>query len=214
MMATASPRFKQREMPERTVRGPRGVGYSLARLEASSIDTRGRDAGVHFERARGHSRGAVVLADSLRTSFTEFFRERGVLPKREHSLAQAGRVVRFHQDSAAGLLEDLAKCPQSRLDHRNSVRHRLQQKDALRFVVGGGDAKDTEFPEEVDLLPPVEHPPVAELVSQAGLLHPAFDAAKVLAVFGREVAGSLQFCAGKFGLAPQPDVGLGDRKST
>src|SRR3984893_4981482 len=198
MMATASPRLKQREMPERTVRGPRGVGYSFARPEASSIDTRGRDAGVHFERSRGHSRGAVVLADCLRTSFTEFFRERGVLPQREDSLAQAGRVARFHQDSAAGLLEDLAKCSPSRLDHGNSVGHRLQQKDALRFVVGGRGVKDTEFPEEVDLLPPVEHPPVAELVSPAGLLHPAFDTVKVLAVFGGEVAGSLQSCAGKF----------------
>ena len=120
-MATASPRFKRREMPDRTVRGPRGVGYSLPSLEVSSIDTRGRDAGVHFERSRGHSRGAVVLADSLRTSFTEFFRERGVLPQREDSLDQAGCVVRFHQDSAASFLEDLRSCSPSRLGNGNSL---------------------------------------------------------------------------------------------
>src|SRR5215472_3556150 len=209
MMATASPRFKRREIPDKTVRGPRGVGYSLARLEASSINTRRSDASVHFEGSRGHSRRAVVLANSLRTSFTEFFRARGVIPQREDSLDQTGSVVRFHQGSAAGLLEDLRSCSPSRLDHGNSVRHRLQQRHALRFVVGGGDAKDIEFPEEVDLLLPVKHTPVPEFVSEASLLHPAFDATKVFAVFGREVAGSLQFCAGKFGFAPQPDVGLG-----
>src|SRR5580700_9231692 len=36
MMETASPRFSERETPERIVRGPRGDGYCLVRLVASS----------------------------------------------------------------------------------------------------------------------------------------------------------------------------------
>ncbi len=186
-MATASPRFKEREMPERTVSGPRGVGYSLA------------------------TRGAVVLADSLGASLAELLRERRVLPQREDSLGQAGRVVRSHQDSAACLLEDLGKCSAPRLDYRDSVRHRLQQEDPLRFVVVAGDAQDVEVSEEINFARPVEYAPIAELVFQARLLHLAFDAAEVLAVLRRQVAGDLQRGAGKLGLAPQPDVGLGQQ---
>src|SRR5207302_10286222 len=99
MMTTASPRFKEREMPERTVSGPRGVGYSLARLKTSSMDARGSDAGVHLERPRGHPRGAVVLADCLGASLAELLRARTVLPRREDALGQRGRIVRVHHES-------------------------------------------------------------------------------------------------------------------
>src|SRR5712692_3461314 len=209
MMATASPRFKEREIWERTVSGPRGVGYSLATLETSSIDARGSDAGVHLERPRGHPRGAVVLSDPLRASLAELLRERRVLPQGEDSLGQAGRVVRFHEDPAAGLLEDLGKCSAPRLDYRHSVRHSLQQKDSLRFVVGAGDGQDVELLQEIDFLQPVEYAPIAELVIQARVLHLAFDPAAVLPVLGSQVAGDLQRGVGILGLAPQPDVGLG-----
>src|SRR5215470_1198337 len=134
MMATASPRCKEREILERTVSTPRGVGYCLARLETSSMDRCSGDFGVHLERPRGHTRGAVVLPNSLRASLAKLLRQRRVLPKGEDSLGETGRVVRFHQNSAACLLENLGKGSAPRLDHRDSVRHRLQQKDPLRFI--------------------------------------------------------------------------------
>src|ERR1035441_4025616 len=209
MMATASPRFKESEIWERTLSGPWGVGYSLAMLETSSINVRGSDAGVHLDCPRGHPRGAVVFTDSLRAPLAELLQECRVLPRGEDSLGQAGRVVRFHKDPAAGLLDDLGECSAPRLDYRDSVRHRLQQEDSLRFVVRAGDAQDVEPPEEIGFAWPVECAAIAELVLQARVLHLAFDAVEVLPVLGRQVAGGLQRGVGKLGLAPQPDVGLG-----
>src|ERR1019366_1525042 len=175
MMAAASPRFKEREIWERTVSAPWGVGYSLAMLETSSINVRGSDTGVYLERPRGHPRDAVMFTDSLRASLAELLPKRGVLPQGENSLGQAGRVVRFHEDPAAGLLDDLGECSAPRLDYRDSVRHRLQQEDSLRFVVRAGDAQDVEPPEEIGFAWPVECAAIAELVLQARVLHLTFD---------------------------------------
>src|SRR6516225_3448127 len=207
-MATASPRFKEREIPERMVTTPRGVEYCLARLETSSMDTCSGDAGVHLERPRSHTRGAVVLANSLRASLTKLLRERRVLPQGKNSLGQTGRVVRFHQNSATCLLEDLGKCSAPRLDNRDSVRHRLQQKDPLRFIVGAGDAQDIEVSEEIDLGQPVQCASIAELLFHSCVLHFALDGSQVLTMLGREIPGNLERGTGKLALAPQPDVRL------
>src|SRR6516225_8867786 len=210
-MATASPRFKEREIPERMVTTPRGVEYCLARLETSSMDTCSGDAGVHLERPRSHTRGAVVLANSLRASLAKLLRERRVLPQGEDSLGETGRVVRFNQNSAACLLEDLRKCSAPWLDHRDSVRHRLQQKEPLGFIVGAGDAQHVEVSEEIDLAKPVECASIAELLFHSCVLHFVFDGFQVLAILGREIPGNLQGGTGKLGLASQPDVRLGQQ---
>src|ERR1035437_3371384 len=109
MMAAASPRFNTSDTPESTVSGPRGDGYCLATWEISSMGHRGNNLLVGFERPLRHMRHAAVLPHSLRAALPQLGALRRGLPQAVDGVGQAGRVVRFHQDSASGLGQHLWK---------------------------------------------------------------------------------------------------------
>src|ERR1017187_9899698 len=119
MMAAASPRFKPSDTPESTVSGPRAEGYCLATWEISSMGHRGKNLLVGCERPLRHVRHAAVLPDSL-----------------EAAPPQLGTFF--------GRLQDFRECAAPRLHHRDAGGHRLQQENALRLVVGAGDAQQVE----------------------------------------------------------------------
>src|SRR5450759_3997259 len=109
MMAAASPRFNASDTPESTVSGPRGDGYCLATWQISSMGHRGNDLPVGFERPLRHVRHAVVLANALLAALPQLGAFLGHLPQAVDGVGEASRVVRFHQDSASGLRQDLGK---------------------------------------------------------------------------------------------------------
>src|ERR1019366_201770 len=85
MMAAASPRFNPSDTPESTVSGPRGDGYCLVTLEISSMS----DSLERFERAHGHVRSAVILANALGAPAAQFRGQLGVFtPVRTVGLSQ------------------------------------------------------------------------------------------------------------------------------
>src|ERR1039458_8780222 len=98
MMAAASPRFNTSDTPESTLRGPRGDGYCLATWQISSMGYRRHNLSVGFQRPLRHVPHAAVPADALFTAFPQLRALRGVLPQAVNGVAQAGRVVRFHQE--------------------------------------------------------------------------------------------------------------------
>src|SRR5579862_1254711 len=98
MMAAAWPRSSVNEMPEKMERGPRGVGYSLARFETSSMRARCCDHTVHLEGLLGHAGRAVVLAHAGDAQAAEPLHQSRVFPQPVDALCEAGGIVRLDQD--------------------------------------------------------------------------------------------------------------------
>src|SRR5687768_2657172 len=124
MMATASPRESVREMPERIVSSPRGVGYDLVMSLAISIGTlavppavgripRGEcrpvlRARVSANQIRvyrldrlGHLADRVVLAHTGRTGGPERRRASRIAPQRAKGLGERIRIVWLDEHAPA-----------------------------------------------------------------------------------------------------------------
>src|SRR5664279_6482758 len=117
MMAAASPRCKLSDTPESTSSGPLGDAYCLLTPEISSMGHRRANLLPGSERAFRHLRHAVVRADTLRAAPPQFAAFRGRLPETVDRLGERGRVVRLHQQAAAGLPQDLRERAAARLRH-------------------------------------------------------------------------------------------------
>src|SRR3989442_8802608 len=131
MIAAASPGDSENDTSDSTANGPRAVGYSLLRLVTCSKTVprgrRPRDQGiVHLEQAIGGSLNTVVLPHAAEAALAEAVGERRILIERVQAVRQRGWIVGSHQQTAAGLLDDLGKGAAARLHHGHAAGHRFE----------------------------------------------------------------------------------------
>src|ERR1039457_1546152 len=99
MMAAASPRFKKRHKPDRTVHRPRGRAFCFPIWEISSMRHRGNNLLLGFERPFGHLRHAVVRANALRAALPQLGALRWGLPEAVNGVGEPDSVVGVCFDS-------------------------------------------------------------------------------------------------------------------
>src|SRR5262245_11352713 len=93
-----------------------------------------------------------MLADTGRNGRPQRGSTLGVAPQLKRPIGEGGSTIRIHEPAAASRLDNLRKRTATRLHDGNTTRHRFEQEQSFRLVVGGRDRQDVEALEKIDLL--------------------------------------------------------------
>ena len=145
VIAAASPGESVKLTSDSTVSGPRGVGYCLPTPETfNTADLHWRDESptrrprsVEPPTARWCSERARRRTRDPRASRTARDRTTALCSPSASASTSSGA----HQQTAAGLLDDLGERAASWLNDRNTSSHRLEQEHPFRLVVGRGNGQ-------------------------------------------------------------------------
>src|SRR5918993_692028 len=80
---------------------------------------------INLKRAVSHQRNVVMLTNFVETTLPQRFAEFRFPESSRDTFNQRFHTVRFNQQAAASLLNNFSEPTASRLNHRNTTRHRF-----------------------------------------------------------------------------------------
>src|SRR6476619_3422708 len=199
-MAAASPSARLNETLDSTRRAPRGDGYSFVRSATCSKGPgirralRGtRDSGVvRRKQSIGGSRDRVVLSDTVEPAIRQRLAQTAIAPQTVDRLGERVLIVRPHEQTTAGLLDDFRERASPGLDDGNAGGKRLEQEHALGLVVGCWHGKQIEGAEKRQFAHAIDRAMIRELMGETRLLEIAANLVEVRFLRAPEIPGNLQ----------------------
>ena len=137
-----------------------------------------------------------------------------IAPQLQTGLSERSRIAGGNDQPAAGLVDDLWKCPALRLDHGDAVRKRLEKEQPFGLLIRRGHRENIDGLEECGLLRAIDFAAVLELPFEPPLAHLAPDLVEIPLVLWRQIARRHQ-PRGACRLAlPQGVIGLAEHMQT